>query len=556
MRNREFSLPSSESDLGGLEHYANGLDLKNLNPKPFNLELKPVLDSWYVENLIKPKTDAEAQEMLKANHEAIIQNNEAIDQFDEHVLEIAEMSREERDALYENWYTSESDKSIIACIETIHKINKADPPTRILEQLADNVQAAVSPFYSFRVVNARDVLKNNNAHFKIMTKKEREATTPDSIDNIASAALETFFMNPDYDASRILEYDDYLYGIMLDCTKRKVILKNGQKSLEKSINPWEFQDRVIESMSGAVLTNDDVLSERKFTEAEIESMQKRSNQMYTDFATGHHFRTDAEKNDYIINQANSQDKANIYSFAYDEKFDEFWKDFENRVKNNNKEVFRYNRKVAEFEMTPWAKKVDLDEIERINNNEEIPYEKKAKEISASFQEAFEVENLDNNNQKQPIELKWFSDEDSSMNKTDEKTLSEKRKTKIIQLNGYYVDEEKTIYLAKQNQPKTRLSPHDISVIAHEMWHAKQFEKVKIEQGEMVSSEDAKQRMYEKNFSAYINYKESYLRYTAQIMEKEARAIGRIIRVLLEKRQKGKRGKMALGDSSEGKLGRY
>lgn len=85
----------------------------------------------------------------------------------------------------------------------------------------------------------------------------------------------------------------------------------------------------------------------------------------------------------------------------------FWDRFKKKVRSNNDEVFRYNRELADAEMKQWAEMIDLGEVERINNDDDLGYEQKLSLITLYIQKALGVQNLDEDGQSCPIEIKWF-----------------------------------------------------------------------------------------------------------------------------------------------------
>ncbi len=64
--------------------------------------------------------------------------------------------------------------------------------------------------YGFRIIIAQEMLKFANSHFRILTQKERNDVGEGSLEEIASAGLESFVMNPNYSFMRIARYDDFL----------------------------------------------------------------------------------------------------------------------------------------------------------------------------------------------------------------------------------------------------------------------------------------------------------------------------------------------------------
>ncbi len=510
-----------------LKEWSEGIDLNAKSPKPFDINLLDFLNQNELQVAMSRQTPSEVENLLRTNHETLLHNNAEIDRLNERILQISELAPSKLEELYKNPETSDSDKSIIFCIEALRlSKEESDSLAKNEPELASNINHAVASVYGFDVVKTQKLLQDNGAHFRILTKRELETTEPGSLEDITSAALESFVMNPNYDISRALDYDEYLHGIMLDCTKKKVG-KDG--TIAEMLDLEEFQERIIESMSWAVL--DINSSQKKYTSSEFANLQKRASKMYADYTTGHHFRTDAEEEKGYDKIAilDQNEPGNIYAFNYKDKVADFWKDFKRRVQHNNDEAFRYNIDVARVEMKPWAEKIDLDRVSAINEDAGLTYEDKLKKITAYIQEVFEVLNLDDNGRSQPIGVKWFRYKELSVVKSIRRLLSIPEKNADLperDSGAYYRYSEKSIYYLKpKNALKTKLSNWDISTIAHEMWHAKQHELMTVKPGGKVSTNDPKVRMYEKNRSAHVSLQRgSKIGYSMQIIEREAFAI--------------------------------
>ena len=510
-----------------LKEWSEGIDLNAKSPKPFDINLLDFLNQNELQVAMSRQTPSEVENLLRTNHETLLHNNAEIDRLNERILQISELAPSKLEELYKNPETSDSDKSIIFCIEALRlSKEESDSLAKNEPELASNINHAVASVYGFDVVKTQKLLQDNGAHFRILTKRELETTEPGSLEDITSAALESFVMNPNYDISRALDYDEYLHGIMLDCTKKKVG-KDG--TIAEMLDLEEFQERIIESMSWAVL--DINSSQKKYTSSEFANLQKRASKMYADYTTGHHFRTDAEEEKGYDKIAilDQNEPGKIYAFNYKDKVADFWKDFKRRVQHNNDEAFRYNIDVARVEMKPWAEKIDLDRVSAINEDAGLTYEDKLKKITAYIQEVFEVLNLDDNGRSQPIGVKWFRYKELSVVKSIRRLLSIPEKNADLperDSGAYYRYSEKSIYYLKpKNALKTKLSNWDISTIAHEMWHAKQHELMTVKPGGKVSTNDPKVRMYEKNRSAHVSLQRgSKIGYSMQIIEREAFAI--------------------------------
>lgn len=536
-----------------IKPWLDGIDLDTKYPKPFQLDLQDFYNQDELKNIVADKTKTEAEEILHNNHEAILKNNEAIEQFDEHVFQISELRQSELEELYNSEQTNDSDKSIISCIEIIRSAYKQGIHSDDELDLLKNIQEATNYLYSFGVLESQAKLEKEDSHFRILTEKEREKVEPGSLDDLASAALESFVRNPNYSNSRIVDYDNYLYGIQLDCTKRKVVKKNGTETIKEELDLEEFQERIIESMSWALLDEESI--GELYSEEEFADLQERSADLYADHVSGHHFRTDAEENDgrvYVRGRGQWGEK-NIYGFNYDDKMPAFLKRFKKRIRSNNDEVFKYNSELARIETKPWADKIDLDVVDRYNNDEKLSCERKFELITAYMQKSLNVQNLDENGQEQPIGVKWFRYKESKATKYIKKLLNisiENEELPEEYAGAYYLDSEKSIYYIKPSPSKKKLTNHDIGTIAHEMWHAKQHETIQGKDIWQISTEDLKTRMYMKNDLGYDTLERRVRKsgnkgYYMQIMEREAYAIGGQIKSRFEKRQQKKRGKRIL-----------
>lgn len=372
--------------------WIDGIDLETKQPKPFDLELEDFYTESELKSIIEDKTKEERAKIIRKNHEALLRNNEKIDQFNDQVIELSELGKADLEAMYRDEGISDSDRSIISCVGIIRTAHENGPWSNDDSDLFENIREATQDFYGFNTIYARQMLEANGSHFKILTKKEREKLLPGSIEDIASAALESFVMNPNYSNQRIVDYDDYLYGILLDCTKRKVKKKHGVDTIEEEVDSEEFQDRVIESMSWALV--DEESKNKVYSREELDRLLERSGDMYADYASGHHFSNDFEELDARVRVDGQNNTQSIYAFNYPDKEDLFWDRFRKKVRSNNEEVFRYNTELANAEMKHWAEMIDLGEVERINNDDDLGYEQKLSLITLYIQKALGVQNLD------------------------------------------------------------------------------------------------------------------------------------------------------------------
>lgn len=540
------------SSLNSLEKWRDGLDLEKGEPKPFALNLQDFHTKQEMAELTAGKTAEEAAEMIQQNNEIVMQNNMAINDFNEHILDIANLTPQEVEELYQDGQTSNSDKSIIACIEAIRSTYAYWPPAE--SNLRQNIARIASAFDGLRIVDAQERLKHHNAYFKILTKREREAKGEGSLEDIASAALESFAINPNYQIWHIAKYEQYLRGIAIDCLKRRVVSEAGADKIESEIDLQEFQERVMESQSWAVL--DQTSRSQEYTDAEYDDLQIRNAERQADALTGHHFDTAAERNMEDVKIAGRNERKNIYEYADEQTEYAVWDVFKKRVRQNNREAFAYSRELAIVEMKPWADKVNLDRVEEINQDQRLNYEEKCVKIAACIQEAFDIHNLDEDGQSQPITVAFRDVQLPKIIESVFKTL------KISQpddsepddalpevewyLAGYYLDYERAIVMPRPKNPKKKLTISDIDTLAHEMWHAKQHDMTRDDTaGENIAltDEEMKRRLYSKNNLAYRL--DGIVGYSMQVMEREASVIGNTIGLRVLRRNMKRIGKTLL-----------
>lgn len=562
-----FETPDSHQEIelevaNWIEKWRDGIDLEAKAPKTFDVSLKDFYTRQEMLELTAGKTAEETAEMTSKNNEAIMQNNAAIDQFNKHILDVAEMTPEAVEELYRNPQTSSSDKSVIACIEAIKvaRGSETNPfyyaPDEI--RLWWNVEHAIEAFDGLKVVDAQERLKQDDAYFKILTKQERETVSEGSLEDIASAALETFAISPGYGPELITEYERYLRDIALDCTRRHVVKEDGADKIVSGVDLEEFQDRVMDSQSWAVFEQEE--KSKKYTDAEFRDLQKRVAIEDADTKTGRHFENDIERRTYRVEMINGEEKS-VWDFKNDKARDKFWDTYYKRVRQNSRETFIYERKLATAEMRPWADKIDLDQVEEINQNNLLSYEEKCAKIAAHIQEAFEVRNPGEDGESRPINVAWFRRKDSRLLEAARKLLKIPKTDDDLpeaewSCAGYY--SRKRVFLPKPKPSKKRLTNSEIGTIAHEMWHAKQHDMIedKTNAGTM-SVDDLKRRIYAKNDLAYCSPGSDlslfgYTGYEMQAMEREAFAIGDEVDLRMERRKSRRRGRALLDFMASGR----
>ena len=176
----ETTQPSaSEASLSGIEplyvydlrKYQDGINLKTREPKPFDVNLQ----DFHTEQEMKLLMDLagrgteEAAEIARHNNEVIAQNNATLDHFNDHILDLASMSPQELQDFYQNTQTSDSDKSVIACIEGIRLFYRETPNQFYSTgeyELWDGIERAIETFDGIKIVEAQTILRQNGAHSK------------------------------------------------------------------------------------------------------------------------------------------------------------------------------------------------------------------------------------------------------------------------------------------------------------------------------------------------------------------------------------------------------
>ncbi len=512
----------------GLKKYENGLDVVHLDLKPFDIKLRDFYSQDELDAILADKNEEEVQKIIDQNREDMIYNTGVLDEFDEHIFQIAELTPEEKDALYNNKETGDSDKSILACLNAIDQYDNNKSYDMATDTYFENIFQTAQEINGFRILLAKKLLDDSDSHFKILSRKELEKVEPGSLEDIASGALESFAINRDFNLMfRIGEYDEYLYNMALDSMDRRVGLEKGKVGVKTSIDLSDFQDHIIESMNDDFILNSDSADE--YSEEEFAAMQARVPKMLARNDSGYHFQSDQEKR--IIGQEGREESIYWYqNDVSDEKDKAYQKDYDKNLRRLNKAVFEYNETIARVEMSDWAKKIDYAEIDRINK-EDTPYEEKYEKVVGVLQKNFGIINPDRNGNSNPIKVKWFHYPKNSykMQKGAPEIVFPENEEERDDYGGYYCGQERAVYFGRQYIPGERraLLSRDIGLITHEMWHAKQSDMMENNEGHGLTAESAKIRMYFKNDMAYIYPEESVKRYWIQIREKEAYMIEKI-----------------------------
>lgn len=533
--------------VGELADWEDGFDLQTHLPKQIEADLVNFKTEPELIEALTGKTDAEKDAIIRANFEAMRHNNEELDKLNDRIMLFAGMTPEERRSIFEDEETSDSDKSILAVIKvldgTVNEVNTAyqqnPEPVDAILGLADNI-------YGFAAVRARSWLREYGGRFTILTPQELETVEPGSVEDIASAALESFLQSNNFSDNRIVDFDSYLQGILIDCTRRTVAIdKDGNKYIKEEVDLEEFQDCVTESLSWAYLTEDDAFE--KFSDTEYRKLQKRVAKGYADFQTGHHYRTDYEEYNGTVYVQGAQENQSIYG-ASEEDEEVFWKHFSERVHRQNQETFKYDQEVARYEMQEWADKLDLERIEQINDDEDLSYQEKAIRIAAYVQEVFGVKNPDDENEQRSIEVKWFRKKRGTIMKGIDKLFKKEVPHADLPESGFlgfYKDSERSINLLLPDDMPDKMLANSIETIVHELWHAKQHEDARNGRVNeyVISRKDRRARWYGKNSMAYYSAKDdpignflTYDNYYGQMLEIEAHSLGKEIRRRLRSRE--------------------
>lgn len=515
---------------GLMARWAKGFDPVTRSPYPFECDIdEDFYDEEELETVISGKASDEVRAVIEENRKTIFRNNEEIGRLNDHILELSEMTLEERALLFEDERTSKSEQSLVACVEfwsmPAKQWSEVSSEDR---ELFDSILKATEFLYGFDVIMTRTLLKEKGSHFNILTKKEREAVGEGSLEDIASVALESFVMSPNFGENEWLvsDYDDYLYDIMLDCTRREVVSENGEKVIREEVDLEEFQARVIESMT-PIFADEDIY--RSYTPNEAKRIfNKVAPEMDADFDTGRHFPSDWEAQAhhiYISMPDGKVSEKDIFSGMTEEP-ELYWDTYERRIRKNNREVFRYNKELARLEMEPWAEKIDLDYLETINNDEDLDCKEKYRKITAYIQDVFGVFNFDDEGNSQPIGVKWCGDS-----------------------GPFYRHSERSIYYTEPGKSKRKLTDVEVGTIVHEMWHARQEEKRDLFEKQKGGVDDAKLRMYEKNYLSYFDseffqFFPNSINYT-QIVEMEAYTLDHLVTKRIKERYRRSTGKRLL-----------
>ena len=144
--------------------WIDGIDLETKQPKPFDLELEDFYTESELKSIIEDKTEEERAKIIRENHEALLRNNEKIDQFNDRVIELSELGKADLEAMYRDEGISDSDRSIISCIGIIRTAHENGPWSNDDSDLFENLREATQDFYGFNTIYAQQTLEANGSH--------------------------------------------------------------------------------------------------------------------------------------------------------------------------------------------------------------------------------------------------------------------------------------------------------------------------------------------------------------------------------------------------------
>lgn len=496
------------------EKFRDGFEYVFNAANPYNLDIQEVENLDEVLDALGDTSRIEGNPSLKKDYEAFLHNNAEIERLDNRIIELSELSEQEREALYNNEETSDIDKAIIAEIAGLEIKGKSEafdvgsagmlyhlPVTRANDKWL--------PLYGFAQVEARAYLNNSDSHFKILTKKEIEEVGSNSIEDIASAALESFIgtvglnENNLLDTNELAAYDEYLYKVLLESTERRV--QKGQ--IVNEVNEYEFRDRVTNSVyvgdwHSKTPEESDEVKQEKATNNEIRA---RSGLLYPMGSL--RYRLNAE-----IQRAGDKSIAK-------------------RVRNNYEKIFKHSEKMAKAEVEPWVDKIDVDKLWELNDDDTLSYEEKVEKMARLIQSAFEIESFEGADDP-PISINWFRyerDEEpyKKLHPSDDYENDEYLQLPIgnKRYGGWFTGSTQSVYLPKKWHGETKVGLWDLNKIAHELWHARQYQEVKKDGKGLSFSEDVRTHSLRINWKYYVEMLDDYKGYLAQQYEMEACAMG-------------------------------
>ncbi len=542
--------------------WSDGIDLEKHVLKPLDSSFRVVLTQEELAMSVSGRDEREAQLITERNMEALEYNCAESERINERVLWIHELSQEEKERLYTDENTSDLDKTILACLE-INNLSDEEKQkiSPYAYSICDSARGAISRLYAFDILDVQDTLVKNNAHFRILSGKEREAYGLNSLEDITSAAIEGFVKNNRSAKKHILNYDNFLYNLMLDCIERKIVDVDGARTVNEELNLEEFQARVAESISLSVALSDEQDSnpDATYTKDEFRELRKKRAREFADLMNGRQYLSPTDEAkldsdvwvmDNSITRRDENSKVTRRSPLYDRddktSVEQFDRQIRRRSMSLNKDLFNYSEEIAKIDTGPWVERIKLDYVDEINRSQDLTTVQKISAILAEFQRAFEIRNLDKNGESRPIEIKTFKYKNSRLiesikklfglvNKREDKAESVKSDVEERSKNtgGFYSPKDHCIYL-----PNTfiqeKLTSSSIGALAHEMWHAKQHDVQERDSG-------IKSRMYKRGRYSYAQLPSSMIQYSRfkkyrnQFTEQEAYVVGDMVERLIDER---------------------
>ena len=169
--NESESTPKLEGEL--FEKWGDGIDERIRRPKPFDIRLQGFFSQEELGKFVEGKSPSEVAQITELNHQTMLQNNVEIDKLNQRIVEISEFSPDELESFYSDETTSDSDKSIVFCVETLRKLigsgKESFSPDE--QELLDVINNTTTNLDGFWIFFNRESLKKQGSHFNILTQK-------------------------------------------------------------------------------------------------------------------------------------------------------------------------------------------------------------------------------------------------------------------------------------------------------------------------------------------------------------------------------------------------
>ena len=505
----------------------------------------------------------QALECIEHNRSAISHNMQTLEEANNLINEYSRISSSDREFLLNSSEITGKEKAYIFLIETARKAAEIDfgqlssspdmPVTFNQQEFMYNFKAQIEGIYALESVYAQHLLELSNAHFNILPQEGPNTPSPNSLEDAASCALESFIMHPNYKAEQILEYEDFLRGLELDCTHKKLIGNDayGNPQFSEEVDVEEFRSRVLESIGENVMYKG-----RLPSKDEREQIYQQAEAKQIDYIAGRYFMTDDEAKglaEYIdLDKPVALFRERSFSEDQEQERTKYSADFlkkaNNRISKTETTIFHANKALAKAETALLASKIDYTGIKEINENKDLSIDDKLVQITFIIQSALGIKNLDRPDRPQPIKTGWLRTKMPSFLSKILKLDGDNMKDARLSCAGYYSHSEKTFYIKKPMFGRQKFNLEEMDTIAHELFHAYQHE-IRKEVDFVEQSKDThiayspttnkKARDYDKNFSAYIQPGILFASpYYAQLVEVEARAFGAHVREGLRHRSIG------------------